>query len=53
MTRSTPPRTYATRGARDGHGIYGAIFTYNHADWYVRKVLDQANAYKAVQQSTP
>ncbi|WP_338596941.1 M23 family metallopeptidase [Saccharopolyspora sp. SCSIO 74807] len=34
-------------GARDGHDAYGAIFAYNRADWYVRKVLDQAQAYRA------
>lgn len=39
-------------GANRGD-LYGAIFTYNHADWYVRKVLDQANAYKATQQTAP
>ena len=27
--------------------IYGAIFAYNHADWYVREVLAQAAAYGA------
>ncbi|MGB6164852.1 MAG: bifunctional lytic transglycosylase/C40 family peptidase [Pseudonocardiaceae bacterium] len=32
-------------GARDGHNLHQAIFTYNHADWYVRKVLDQATLY--------
>jgi len=32
-------------GARDHHGLYQAIFAYNHADWYVRKVLDQATRY--------
>lgn len=63
---STPPSRYnphdaiytaaaylCDSGARDGRDTYGAIFTYNHADWYVRKVLDQANAYKAAQQSAP
>lgn len=63
---STPPSRYnphdaiytaaaylCDSGARDGRDIYSAIFTYNHADWYVRKVLDQANAYKAAQQSAP
>jgi len=34
-------------GARDGRDVDGAIFTYNHAGWYVRKVLDQAAAYRA------
>ncbi|MDX8053768.1 bifunctional lytic transglycosylase/C40 family peptidase [Lentzea sp. BCCO 10_0798] len=32
-------------GARDGTDLYRAIFTYNRADWYVRKVLDQAALY--------
>lgn len=32
-------------GARDGVDLYQAIFTYNNADWYVRKVLDQAAIY--------
>lgn len=32
-------------GARDGKDLYRAIFTYNRADWYVRKVLDQATHY--------
>jgi membrane-bound lytic murein transglycosylase B len=27
--------------------LYRAIFQYNHADWYVREVLDQAAAYRA------
>ncbi|QGK70311.1 peptidoglycan DD-metalloendopeptidase family protein [Allosaccharopolyspora coralli] len=34
-------------GARDNRDLYGAIFTYNHADWYVRKVLTQAGHYRA------
>lgn len=32
-------------GARNGEDLYRAIFAYNHADWYVRKVLDQAAIY--------
>lgn len=40
-------------GAHNGRDIYGAILTYNHADWYVHKVLDQAHAYRAAQQSQP
>ncbi|GAB3677460.1 peptidoglycan DD-metalloendopeptidase family protein [Saccharopolyspora tripterygii] len=40
-------------GAGDGRDLYRAIFTYNNADWYVRKVLDQADAYKAAQQNAP
>jgi murein DD-endopeptidase MepM/ murein hydrolase activator NlpD len=34
-------------GARGGRDVYAAIYAYNHADWYVRKVLDQAQAYRA------
>ncbi|RSM33175.1 hydrolase Nlp/P60, partial [Amycolatopsis balhimycina DSM 5908] len=32
-------------GARDGRDLHAAIFAYNHAEWYVRKVLDQAEKY--------
>jgi hypothetical protein len=32
-------------GAQDGRNLYQAIFAYNHADWYVRKVLAQAKLY--------
>jgi murein DD-endopeptidase MepM/ murein hydrolase activator NlpD len=28
-----------------GHDLYGAIFSYNHADWYVQEVLANARAY--------
>ncbi|MFJ5680300.1 NlpC/P60 family protein [Streptomyces sp. NPDC093097] len=28
-------------------GLYRAIYSYNHADWYVRRVLGQAHAYAA------
>ena len=34
-------------GARRGLDLRGAIFAYNHADSYVRKVLDQAKLYAA------
>ncbi|WP_405135099.1 NlpC/P60 family protein [Nocardia sp. NBC_01388] len=27
--------------------VYSAIFSYNHADWYVKEVLDQATAYRS------
>jgi hypothetical protein len=30
-------------GARDGKDFTGAIFAYNHADWYVKTVLTTAN----------
>ncbi|WP_277675694.1 NlpC/P60 family protein [Saccharopolyspora rectivirgula] len=56
---STPPSRYnphdaiyaaagylCESGARDGRDIYGAILTYNHADWYVSQVLNQAAQYK-------
>ena len=33
----------ATRGP---DGLYDAVFAYNHADWYVRKVLGVAKAYE-------
>jgi hypothetical protein len=31
---------------RGEQGLYDAIFAYNHADWYVRKVLDLAAQYR-------
>ncbi|WP_020501017.1 NlpC/P60 family protein [Sciscionella marina] len=56
---STPPSRYnphdavyaaagylCESGARDGRDIYGAIFSYNHADWYVSQVLNQAAQYR-------
>jgi hypothetical protein len=30
---------------RGGQSLYNAIFSYNHADWYVKKVLDLAARY--------
>ncbi|TBO59470.1 hydrolase Nlp/P60 [Streptomyces kasugaensis] len=46
-------RMLCTNGAKTGtsQGIYKAIYSYNHADWYVRKVLAQAKAYAAAQPS--
>ncbi len=32
-------------GARDGRDLHAAIFAYNHAEWYVKKVLAQAEKY--------
>ncbi|MFD8493356.1 NlpC/P60 family protein [Amycolatopsis sp. NPDC059657] len=32
-------------GARDGRDLHAAIFAYNHAEWYVQKVLAQAEKY--------
>lgn len=34
-------------GARDGRDLRGAIWNYNHADWYVDQVLAQAARYRA------
>ncbi len=31
---------------RGGQALYDAIFSYNHADWYVREVLDLAAQYR-------
>jgi hypothetical protein len=30
---------------RGGQSLYNAVFSYNHADWYVREVLDLAARY--------
>ncbi|MEU8132172.1 bifunctional lytic transglycosylase/C40 family peptidase [Streptodolium elevatio] len=46
-------RYLCASGARDGKDIRGAIFAYNHADWYVDKVLTQAAAYTAAPSSMP
>lgn len=40
-------------GARDNRDLRAAIYQYNHADWYVRQVLDTATAYRAAQQARP
>jgi cell wall-associated NlpC family hydrolase len=37
-------------GARNGRNLYQAIFAYNHAEWYVHKVLNQAKTYAAAAQ---
>ena len=39
-------------GARDGD-LRAAIFGYNHADWYVEKVLAQAERYRAAGSTSP
>jgi hypothetical protein len=31
---------------RGGQALYDAVFAYNHADWYVREVLDLAARYR-------
>lgn len=36
-------------GARDNRDIRAAIWAYNHADWYVSKVLTQAEQYRSTQ----
>jgi hypothetical protein len=33
-------------GGRGGQDLYNAIFAYNHADWYVKKVLALAAQYR-------
>jgi hypothetical protein len=40
-------------GARDGRDLRGAIFAYNHANWYVDKILTQAAQYARMQPVTP
>jgi hypothetical protein len=37
----------ADGAARGGTALYGAIYDYNHADWYVREVLALADQYAA------
>ncbi|NKZ03331.1 C40 family peptidase [Actinomadura latina] len=37
----------ANGAGKGGKHLYRAIWHYNHADWYVRKVLDQAARYAA------
>lgn len=48
-------RMLCANGAEAGtsRGVYKAIYSYNHADWYVKKVLAQAKAYAAAQPSGP
>lgn len=38
-------RLLCANGARNNANINAAIYTYNHADWYVTEVLNQAAAY--------
>ena len=40
-------------GANKGGDVAGAIFAYNHADWYVTKVLAIASSYAASQGLPP
>ncbi|MFI1436755.1 C40 family peptidase [Streptomyces lydicus] len=48
-------RMLCANGAKTGtsEGVYKAIYSYNHADWYVHKVLAQAKTYAAAQPSGP
>lgn len=39
-------------GARDGD-LRAAVYAYNHADWYVNKVLDQAARYRGAANTPP
>ncbi|HEX4816080.1 MAG TPA: lytic transglycosylase domain-containing protein [Nonomuraea sp.] len=52
ISRYSPPdaifgaaRYLCANGAGQPSGLASAIFAYNHADWYVRQVLRQAQAY--------
>ncbi|GAA1082743.1 bifunctional lytic transglycosylase/C40 family peptidase [Kitasatospora arboriphila] len=38
-------RLLCAHGARGGHDLQAAVYAYNHAQWYVDKVLAQAAAY--------
>ncbi|MEU2721592.1 bifunctional lytic transglycosylase/C40 family peptidase [Streptomyces smyrnaeus] len=38
-------RMLCANGAKDGKDLRGALFAYNHADWYVRKVLRTSRRY--------
>src|SRR4029450_7693341 len=40
-------------GAGQGRDVAGAIFAYNHADWYVTKVLAIASTYAASEGLAP
>jgi len=43
----TGARYLCANGAQSGdQGLYGAVFAYNHADWYVKEVLDLAARYR-------
>ncbi|WP_433333006.1 NlpC/P60 family protein [Spirillospora sp. CA-294931] len=41
----------ANKAGKGGKHLYRALFRYNHADWYVRKVLAQAAKYATPQAS--
>ncbi|KAA5825430.1 peptidoglycan DD-metalloendopeptidase family protein [Saccharopolyspora hirsuta] len=40
-------------GARHHRDLHGAIYAYNHADWYVTQVLDQAAHYRTTMTTAP
>lgn len=42
----TAARLLCQDGAGSSAGRYGAVFSYNHADWYVREVLALARDYR-------
>ncbi|MFG2894920.1 NlpC/P60 family protein [Streptomyces sp. NPDC048248] len=48
-------RMLCANGAKTGtsKGLYKAVYSYNHADWYVQKVLAQAKTYATAQPSGP
>jgi len=46
-------RYLCASGAARGRSVAGAVFAYNHADWYVRDVLARAATYTAPGPSSP
>lgn len=44
---------YLCDSGADRGDVRAAIFAYNHADWYVDQVLDQANRYRATTPPPP
>jgi len=46
-------RYLCASGAAGGRDTAGAIFAYNHADWYVRDVLARAATYSAPASTSP
>jgi len=46
-------RYLCASGAAGGRNVAGAIFAYNHADWYVRDVLARAATYTTPASTSP
>jgi cell wall-associated NlpC family hydrolase len=49
----TAAKYLCTNGAEQGRDVARAVFAYNHADWYVTKVLAIASGYAATQGLPP